>query len=249
MLDQHRADHLAADQGRNAGHVAFERAADLAGHQVVVAAAALVRAPAADRHAGLRIDVVELQLAVRAHGVRGSRRLALLLRLSTVVSAPGISCSRYPLTTLYASSSLRASCRTSLKRECSPRRWSSRRATPLEEDVAERAEQHAEREDQHHRKGVRGCLVALALLVEVGLELGVDRAEAPQRPSQAPFDAGGTARAWPPPVGEEQGHAQVPPAPREPALLGDRGPLVTLARRRPASAAVSARSKRTRASW
>jgi hypothetical protein len=105
--------------------------------------------------------------------------------------------------------------------------------TPLEEDVAEGAEQHTEREDQHHRKGVRRCLVVLALLVEVGLELGVDRAEAAQRLRQAPLKRGLERRALPLPLGEEQGHAQVPPAPRQPALLGDRGPLVSLARRRP----------------
>jgi hypothetical protein len=64
MLDQHGADHLAADQGGNARHVALERAANLAGHQVAVAPTALVRAPAPDRHAGLRIDVFELELAV-----------------------------------------------------------------------------------------------------------------------------------------------------------------------------------------
>ena len=67
MLDQDGADHLAADQGGNARHVALEGAAHLARHQVALAAAALVGPPAPNRHAGLRVDALDLQLAVRGH--------------------------------------------------------------------------------------------------------------------------------------------------------------------------------------
>ena len=95
--DEHRADHLAADQQRLAHRGVRELAADLALHDLLGRFAALVGAVEADGEAAARLGLRErrLQRAVGSSGTVGSSRSALLLRLSATAWPSGIVASRW----------------------------------------------------------------------------------------------------------------------------------------------------------
>ena len=193
LLDEHRADDLAADEQRLAGRLARLRAADLAGEDLVAASRpgrpARLRRTARQLR-GLACSSGSASGSPRAAAMAGSSRSALLLRMRRDGGASGTCASRWRLSRRWPSAWFSATCIASPKRAWEggtrPRRRGRGALVALRPrrggacgrtSARRRGEQRADEKRHAHRHERGGPVLLVAADLEAPLVVGVGRDE------------------------------------------------------------------------